>query len=490
MKFIRQYINLPMLLRIIGWLLIIEGAFMCIPMVTAIIYGEESLEAFLIGVGVCLGAGFIFMSLRPGSREMKRREAMMLTALVWVVFSIFGMVPFLLSGVHFSVTNAFFDTMSSFTTTGLSALPSIDNLPRSFIMWRCVMQWIGGMGIILFTLAVLPMLNYQGGMQMFNAEVTGITHDKLRPRVSSTAKALWLIYIVLTISLMVLLWIFGMTPFDAVCYGMTTMSTGGFATSDVGVHSYDSTPIKLIFSVFMLLGSINFGLVYQMTRGNFRTVAGNTVLRWFLGIVLAGATIMALIVWHSGQVHCIEDVTIDPIFQAISVISSTGLVDPDLSTWGAPALILMMILMFIGGCAGSTSGGAKVDRFVLCVKNIRNEFYRILHPNAVLTIRMNKKGTPEMIIQKSMIFLVLYVLVILASAVTLMSLGMNVEQSFFGSLEAISNTGLGITSDGLSADWSAASDATKWVLSFVMLVGRLELYTVLILFTSTFWSRS
>lgn len=207
-----QYINIVMLLRVIGWLLLIEAIFMCIPMVTAVIYREPALNAFLTGIGATVGAGLILTSLKPKSKDMRRREAMMLTTLVWIVFSLFGMVPYLVEGIHFTVTDAFFDTISGFTTTGLSSLPTIDNLPKSFIIWRCVMQWIGGMGIILFTLAVLPMLNYQGGMQMFNAEVTGITHDKLRPRVSSTAKRLWLIYISLTLVLMLLLWVLRM-PF-------------------------------------------------------------------------------------------------------------------------------------------------------------------------------------------------------------------------------------------------------------------------------------
>jgi len=478
-----------MLLRVIGWLLLIEAIFMIIPVVTAILYQEKCVNAFLIGVGVCVGAGLVLMSLRPTSREMRRREAMMLTALVWVVFSIFGMVPYLVSGVHINVTNAFFDTISSFTTTGLSAIPSIDILPKSFIMWRSVMQWIGGMGIILFTLAVLPMLNYQGGMQMFNAEVTGITHDKLRPRISSTAKTMWLIYFCLTILLMCLLWTQGMTLFDAICYGMTTMSTGGFATSDMGIHSYNSLPIKSILCVFMILGSVNFAVLFQLLRGHFKFVKRNSALKWFLCIILGATLVMAASIWYRGLCHSIEDVTIDPLFQAVSVLSSTGLVEPDFSSWGAPVLCLIVILMFVGGCAGSTSGGAKIDRIVICLKNIRNEFFRIMHPNAVLTVRINRQGTPDVIVQKAVVFLILYVLVIIGSALMLMLIGLPVEQSFFSSLEAISNTGLGVNLEGEPSDISAIPDLGKWTLAFVMLVGRLELYTVLIIFTTTFWRR-
>lgn len=478
-----------MLLRIIGWLLLIEAVFMCIPALTAFIYSEDSVKAFLIGAGVCLGSGLILMSLRPSSREMRRREAMMLTTLVWVVFSIFGMVPYLVDGEHFTFTDAFFDAVSSFTTTGMSALPSIDALPRSFIMWRGVMQWIGGMGIILFTLAVLPMLNYQGGMQMFNAEVTGITHDKLRPRVSSTAKALWLIYFFLTLMLMVLLWVAGMTEFDAICYGLYTMSTGGFATTDAGIHGYNSVTIKIIFCVFMFLGSINFSVLYQACRGQFRIVRKNTSLRWFVIIILISTVIMALSVWHRGLCHDIADVTIDPLFQTISVISSTGLLEPDFALWGAAVPCVIVALVFIGGCAGSTSGGAKIDRIVVCFKNIRNEFFRIMHPNAVLTVRMNGHGTSDVIVQKAIIFLILYVMIILAGGVVLIFTGIPMDRAFLAVLECISNTGLSVELDGTPTDISSLPALAKWTLMSVMLIGRLELYTVLLIFSPIFWKR-
>lgn len=478
-----------MLLRVIGWLLLIEAVFMIMPIVCAFIYHEGALNDFFIGAGVCLGSGLILMSLKPVSREMGRREAIMLTALIWVVFSLFGMVPYLASGIHLSITDAFFDTISSFTTTGLSTISSIDQLPKSFILWRSVMQWIGGMGIILFTLAVLPMLNYQGGMQMFNAEVTGITHDKLRPRVSSTAKSLWLIYISLTVLLMLLLWAGEMPVFDAICYGMSTMSTGGFATSDAGISNYSSIYIKLIFCLFMLLGSVNFSLIFQILQGKFKLVRRNTVIKAFLGIIFVSTAIMALSIWRQGIYSDWQDFTIDPLFQAISIISSTGLVENDFARWGSPVLMLLIFLMFIGGCAGSTSGGAKIDRIVIAFKNIRNEFYRIMHPNAVLTVRINGSGTPDFIVQKAIVFLMVYVMIIVAAAITLMFLGFSSEQAFLSALESISNTGLGVNLQGVPTDLSGIVPAAKWVLAFVMLVGRLELYTVLILFTRTFWRR-
>lgn len=485
----RRYINIIMLLRVIGWLLLIEAGFMLVPLITSIIYHESSCLHFLIGLGATLLSGLIMMSLKPKSREMGKREAILLTAMVWIVFSLFGMIPFLTSQIHFSFTDAFFETISGFTTTGLSVLPSIDNLPKSFVIWRCVMQWIGGMGIILFTLAVLPMLNYQGGMQLFNAEVSGITHSKLRPRVSSTAKGLWAVYFCLTAAIIVLLSLSEMDIFDAICYGLSTVSTGGFATSDAGMGAWDSVYIKTVFSVFMFLGGVNFALMFQAGTGNFKPLRHNTAFRWYIWMTLIATAVMAISLSLQGLAENVEDVTIDPLFQAISVMSSTGLTEPDFARWGSPAACLLVIMMFVGACAGSTCGGSKIDRFMVCLKNIKNEFFRIMHPNAVLTVRVNGKGTSSDIVEKAIMFLIVYVMVIGLAGTIFVCMGMNMMDAYFSALEAISNTGISVSLEGIPTDYSAFPTLGKWVLSLVMLTGRLELYTVLLLFTPTFWTR-
>lgn len=484
-----RFINIIMVLRVIGWLLLVEAVFMGIPLLTALFYGEECWEAFLVSMGLTAGAGFMMMSLRPRSRDMGKREAIMLTALVWITFSLFGMLPFLLGGTHATFTDAYFEAISGYTTTGISILPSIDALPKSIIMWRCVMQWIGGMGIILFTLAVIPMLNYQGGMQLFNAEVSGITRSKLRPRVSSTAKGLWGMYFMLSGAIIGLLAFSDMGVFNAICYGMTTMSTGGFSTTDAGIGEFDSGYIKIVISVFMFLGGVNFALLFQAVTGNYKAVWVNTAFRWLCGMVLAASVVMAISIITNGEFHSVEDVTVDPIFQSISILSSTGLTEPDFNRWGSLALSLIVFMMFVGACAGSTCGGAKIDRFVVVVKNIRNEFYRMMHPNAVLTIRMNGKGTPSGTVHKAVMFIVLYIVVILVGGTALICMGIPMEDSYFSVLEAISNTGLGVDLGGQPANYFFYPVACKWVLCFVMLTGRLELYTVLLLFTTMFWKK-
>ena len=485
----RGYINFRMLLRVIGWLLNIEAIFMIAPCVTGFVYGEHSGLQFLICIGITAAFGVSMVSLKPKSRDMGKREAIILTGLTWVVLSIFGMLPFLFCGTHMSITDAFFETMSGFTTTGASVLDTLHGVPHSILLWRCVVQWIGGLGILLFTLAVLPMLNYQGGMQLFNAEVTGITHDKLRPRVSFTAQSLWGVYIILTLICIGLLCFSEMSVFDAVCYGLSTMSTGGFANQDLSVSELGDLYIKVVLMVFMFMGGVNFSLLYKLVTGKIREAFKNEVIRWYIILIIVFAAILALNVYLTGLMEDIQDVTIDPLFQTISLFSSTGLVEPDFYDWGAVPVILLVIMMLMGACAGSTSGGAKIDRFVILVKFVRNEFHKLMHPNAITTVTLNGKGTPSPILMKTLAFLFLYIAVIIAGGFLLVLIGLPLKDSFFISLSAVSNTGLGTDITGINGNFALIPDIAKWLVAYLMLVGRLELFTILILFLPSFWRK-
>lgn len=485
----KNYINVRMLLRVIGWLLMIECCFMVVPCLVGILYEESSWLPFLISIGITGGSAAVMMGLKPKSREMGKREAILLTGLTWVILSMFGMIPFLICGTHLSVTDAFFETMSGFTTTGASVLNTLHGVPHSLILWRCIISWIGGLGIILFTLAVVPMLNYQGGMQLFNAEVTGITHDKLRPRISLTAQSLWLVYIILTAVLIVLLSFSDMGIFDSVCYGLSTMSTGGFATSDQNINDWESLYIKTVMIVFMFLGGVNFSLIYKATTGHPKAALKNDALKWYIIIIFVCYLLLCLNLVITGRVHSWHDVTIDPLFQSISILSSTGLTEPDFSDWGPVAMVVLIVMMFMGACAGSTSGGAKIDRFLVLLKFIKNEFYKMMHPSAVTTVCINGKGMNYQIVQKVLAFLFVYVMVIMAGGVILVLTGLPLKDSFFCSLSAISNTGLGTDITGIAGNYSSVPDIAKWTLSLVMLTGRLELFTILLLFTPDFWKK-
>lgn len=485
----RQYINLPMLLRVVGWLLMIEALFMAIPCLVAAFTEGESFWPFLLCVAITGVSGALMTLLRARSRDMGKREAILMTGFTWIILSLFGMLPFIFYGTHMGVTDAFFETISGFTTTGASVLTTLENVPKSILVWRCITQWIGGLGIILFTLAVVPMLNTSGGMQLFNAEVTGITHDKLRPRVSYTAQGLWGVYAILTVILIILLYFSGIGWFDAFCYGLSTMSTGGFATANSGIHALESDYIKIILIIFMFLGGVNFSLLFNMATGKTKGLLKNTALKVFIWAIIIGAVIFAINIFFSGLAHNISDVTIDPLFQSVSLLSSTGIIEPDFELWGSVSVVVLIIMMVMGACAGSTAGGAKIDRFVVLFKFLRNEFYKMMHPGAVTTVTLNGKGTPSAVVMKTLAFLFIYVFIIIIGGVLISLMGLDLSDGFFCALQAISNTGLGSEATGVNGDYSLVPDGAKWLLSFIMLVGRLEIFTVLLVFIPSFWKK-
>lgn len=486
----RHFINWRILARIMGWLLLIEGIFMLVPTLTCVAYGESDWLPFAATAALTLATGTALARFsHPISIHMGKRDGYLLTAMVWVVFSVFGMIPFLFCTKAVGLSDAFFEAMSGFTTTGASIMTSISHLSHGAVIWRSLMQWIGGMGIILFTLAVIPMLNHSGGMQMFNAEVTGITHDKLRPRISQTAKSLWLIYITLTVILFMLLIAGPMEGFDALCYAFSIMSTGGFATSDEGLGLWKSDYIEAVATFFMFIGGVSFSLIYRAVHRDFRTVWNNDVFRTYIGVIASCYVIFALSIWLNGQMTSWKSITLDPLFQIVSMISSTGFEVPEFGSWGTFVLSIVFLLMFFGACAGSTSGGAKLDRLIYMLKNCRNEIERCIHPNNILTVRVNGKVIPHETVSKVIAFLCLYVLIILAGGIILTAMGLPLIDAFFSAFTCISNTGLSAGVTGYGSTFAIIPDAGKWVLAIIMLIGRLELFTVLLLFTPTFWKK-
>ncbi len=485
-----QVINVKMLLRVIGWLLMIEAFFMLVPLITCLIYGETDYLGFLVAFGLTLLAGIgLTFGLHPRYTDMGKREGFLLTALVWVVFSLFGMVPFLLASSPMSVSDAFFEAMSGFTTTGATVMTSIESLSHGLVLWRCLMQWLGGMGIILFTLAVLPMLNHSGGMQMFNAEVTGITHDKIRPRISQTAKGLWGVYFILSALLCLLLWAGPMDFFESLCHAFSSISTGGFSTRDESIGAWSSTYVDVVITIFMFLGGVNFGLIYRAGRGDWRCFWRNDVFKTYVKIILVAYVLFVIAIYRHGAVYSLKALTIDPLFQIVSTLTSTGLTVSNFENWGIFVLALVFVMMFFGACAGSTSGGAKIDRLIYLLKNTRNELYRCVHPNAILSVRVNGKVVPPDTVSKVIAFLCLYVMIIMVGGILLTAVGIPLVDSFFSSFSCISNTGLGAGITGYGESYEVIPDVGKWILSLLMLVGRLEVFTVLILFTPGFWHK-
>ncbi|WP_305308178.1 TrkH family potassium uptake protein [Paramuribaculum intestinale] len=483
-------INFPMVLRVVGWLLMIEGAFLVLPLMACAAYGETDMEAFAISaVATALTGLLMTFGIRPSRTDMGKREGFLLTALVWVFFSAFGMLPFMLCSHPLELSDAFFEAMSGFTTTGASALTSVEMFSHGILLWRCLMQWIGGMGIILFTLAVIPMLNHSGGMQMFNAEVTGITHDKLRPRISQTAKGLWFLYFLLTAILTLLLWIGPMDFFDSLCHAFSSISTGGYSTRDDSIGAWNSAYVKLVITIFMFLGGANFGLMYKAMHGNLRCFWRNDVFKAYIRIILVFYIFFVIAIVGRGQVTDLSSFTLDPLFQIISTITSTGLTVNNFESWGTFVLALLFLLMFFGSCAGSTSGGAKIDRILFLLKNSGNEVYRCIHPNTMMSVRINDKVIAPDVVSKVIAFLCIYVMIIAAGGILLTAFNIPLVDAFFSSFSCVSNTGLGTGVTGYGESYAIIPASGKWVLSLLMLTGRLEIFTVLLLFTPGFWRK-
>lgn len=482
-------INIPQVSRIIGWLLWIEALFMLLPLATCFIYGESDWEGFAVAAAAAAVAGTALGFIKPRSRDMGKREGFLLTALVWVVFSAFGMIPFMMMSHHLSLSAAFFEAMSGFTTTGASVIDDVSTLSHGILIWRSEMNWIGGMGIILFTLAVIPMLNHSGGMQMFNAEVTGITHDKLRPRVSQTAKGLWMVYIVLTVVLTALLWLGPMNFFDSVCHGFSTVSTGGFSTRNNSIGAWHSVYIDCVITLFMFLGSVNFALLFKASHGDWKSVVNNDVFKTFLKLIALYYMIVTLVIILRHDNLTVAGVTIYPLFEILSAMSSTGYNIVGFNYWGTFVLSVTFIMMFFGACAGSTSGGAKIDRMLYLLKNLRNEIYRCVHSNSIRSVRVNGKMVNPDLLNKVIAFLCLYVIVIAVGGCILTALGQPLTNAFVSSFSCVSNIGISPDITGYNEGYASIPAIGQWALSLIMLTGRLEVFTILVLFSPGFWHK-
>ena len=485
-------INVPAVCRMLGWLLLIEAAFMLIPLATSLIYGEDDAMAFVKSIAITAGVGLLaILCFRPRIANMGKREGFLLTALVWVVFSTFGMLPLLIGPTPLPGREGFFEAMSGFTTTGATVITKVSSLTHGILIWRSLMQWLGGMGIIMFTLAVLPKFNHSGGLMMFNAEVTGITHDKISPRISQTAKTLWLIYLILTVVLVFLLWLGPMNLFESVCHAMSTISTGGYSTSDGSIGTWnDSYYTKIVITVFMFIGGINFGLLFATVYGGgLRTLWRNDIFRTYVYVVLGMFVLFDIAIIAADQFHDIQDITIEPVFQIVSTITSTGYTVTNFENWGTTVLVLVFLLMFTGACAGSTAGGAKLDRIRCVVVATWHQLRQAVNPNEVYAGRLNGRVIPSPVLAKIMAFMALYMVTLFVSAMLLTAMDVPLIDAFFSTFSCMGNIGLGAGVTGYGSSYDIIPEAGKWVLSFVMLIGRLEIFTIFVLFVPEFWRK-
>lgn len=484
--------NYRLIFRILGGLLLFEAAFLLTAVFVAGIYKESQVYYFLITscLAVLLGCSFYFVG-RNASPAIGKREGSIIVTSIWLIFSFVGLLPYWLSGCIPSYTDAFFETMSGFTTTGASILDDIEVLPRSILYWRSLTQWIGGLGIIVISIALLPIFGFST-VQLFSAEATGPTKDKIRPKMSDTAKRLLAIYIVFTLAEILLLVVAGMDWFDAINHSFATIATGGFSTKQASVGYWDSPAIQYIILIFMFLSGVNFSLFYFLIKGKWNKVKENEELRFFVMMVILFTFLVGISIFNTLESPSFsegEKVFRDSLFTVISVMTTTGFVTMDYMAYQPIVWALLLIVMLTGASAGSTTGGMKMVRVLLVVKYTYYEFKRIIHPNAVVPVKYNNLIVREDVITRLLAFIMLYILLIIIGTIILAFSGMGAMESLSGMISCISDVGPALGSIGPTSSFSGIPVFSKWFLSFVMLLGRLELFTVLVLFTPTFWRK-
>lgn len=481
-------INFKIIFRILGSLLFIESFFLFLALIVTLFYDEGETYSFLYTIIIAVSIGLVSRIVTKNSTtNIGKREGFIIVSFVWIVFSFIGSLPFIISGHIPDLTNAFFETISGFTTTGSSILNDIESLPHGLLFWRSIIQWMGGMGIIVLSLAILPILGI-GGMQLFSAEVPGPVTDKLHPRVKETAKRLWIIYLFFTISETILLMIGGMSFFDAVNHSFTTMATGGYSTKQESIAHWNSPFIHYVIILFMFIAGTNFTLAYFGLKFKFKKILGNEEFRYYLGFILIFAISTSIVLFLNSDLS-FEKSFRDSLFQVVSLMTTTGFATTDYLQWFPFLIILLFAVMFFGGSAGSTGGGIKIMRIVLLLKNSIAEFKRLIHPQAIIPVRFNHHTVKSQIINNVLAFIVLYIFIFVVGTIVMSAIGLDFETSMGSVIATLGNIGPGIGDVGPATNYYDIPAGGKWFLSFLMLVGRLELFTVLILFSPSFWKK-
>ena len=478
-------------------LIIMEGFFLLLSMVVALLNGEEAWVSFLLTVlgAITVGALCVFISRRGEQKRMRRADNFLIVSLSWIIFSIVGMVPYLCQ-TDMDVASAFFETMSGFTTTGATCINEIDVLPKSLLFWRALTQWIGGLGIVVFSFALIPVYEMKNS-NIYSAEVTGLGLDKLRPKIGATARRVLLIYLILTSACAFCYWIGPMNLYDAVCHAFTTIATGGFSTHSESIAYFHSSYIEYVASLFMVVSSINFSLYYYMTIRRNRVLFQNEEVRVFLSYISIAVVIFMLLFYFAPVPQSAEDLLPkgfeetfrSALFHVSSVATSTGFSAQkfDYVAWGASFWMPTVVIMAIGSCAGSTAGGIKVIRIIICAKSAFNELIQMLHPRAVLGVRVNKQIVPDHKVRQALIFVFIYFLLVVIAMTCYSLLGADVDTALGSSISMLSNVGPATGATGPASTFANVPALGKWLMSAYMLIGRLEIFTVLFLLMPNYW---
>ena len=481
-------INFKLIYRVLGQLLFLEAIMMLLCLGIALCYQEDDILAFSVSIVIITACGFLLkLKGRKSKNSMNRRDAYLLVTLTWAVFSLLGALPFTVSGYVPSYTDAFFETMSGFTTTGATVIDDVEVLPHGLLFWRSMTQWIGGLGIAFFTIAILPSL-VGGSMRVFSAESTGPIKSKVHPRISSSAKSIWLIYLLLTVGCFVSLYLCGMNIFDSTNYSMSLTATGGFAPYNDSTGHFHSVAIDYVSVLFMFLSGTNFTLLYlAVFKHKIKNLFIDSEFKLYLFVVFAAtAGIMYFLISYNG--YSIVNAFRSALFQVVSFITTTGVFNDDAGKWHHITWVILSICMFIGACAGSTSGGFKSARVVILLKVVRNELKRILHPKAVLPVRVNGSLVNSSNQVTLLVFFALYMALCIFAYFCLICMGVDSTNSITIAMSCASNVGptLGLEI-GPTVSWNILPDVGKWICAVLMLMGRLEIFSVVVIFTRDFW---
>ncbi len=480
--------NFKIIVSIVGLLLIINGVAMLLCLPFSVYFRENDWKALLVAGILTYIVGFIcwYKYKDAKNKELKKRDGYIIVTLGWLTMSAFGALPYIFSGAIPSYTDAFFETISGFSTTGASILTDIESVNKGILFWRSFTQWIGGMGIIVLTVAILPFLGI-GGMQLFVAEAPGITPDKLKPRIQATAKRLWYVYVGLTGLECIMLLLGNMDFYDAINHSLTTMATGGFSTKNSSAAAF-SPYTQYVITFFMFLAGTSFTLNYFAFKGKFKSIWKNEEFRYYSG----GTLVFTLII--TATVFIVTDLSLeksfrDSIFQIVSIITTTGYVSADYTSWTPFLTLLFFTFMFIGGSAGSTAGGVKIVRHIILLKNSFLELKRQLHPSAVIPVRLNNKAVSQTITYNILAFIMIYVAIFATGSILVALSGVDFLTSIGAVATCLGNVGPGLGDVGPVDNFASLPAVSKWILAFLMLLGRLELFTVLILFSPYFWNK-
>jgi trk system potassium uptake protein TrkH len=477
------------ILRMIAILNIFLGLSMIAPIAVSIIYSDGSFLPLLYSFIITSGSGIalFFILKNADCSALTQQESMAIVTLSWVSAGFFGSLPFLFSGSIHTLTNAYFESISGFTTTGASILSNIESLPKGVLFWRSLTQWMGGMGIIVLSIAILPFLGV-GGMQLYKAEIPSPVVDKLQPRISDTAKTLWKVYLLITVLEVILLSLGGMPLFDSICHAFCTMPTGGFSTQNASIAQYNNTYFEVVIIIFMLLAGINFSLHFKFLKGDFKIFGKDPECRVFL-IIVSILTVMVALNIHGTVYKSIGHALRFAAFQVASIITTTGFVTADYAQWPALSQIILLSCMFIGAMAGSTGGAIKIMRIILLVKQGYQEIFRLIHPHAVRPIKLGGKPVPADVLNSIWGFFILYIMLFFLAVIVVSANGLDVITSFSSVAATIGNVGPGFGLVGPVTNYLSVPDPSKWVLIFCMIIGRLEIYTVIIMLVPAYWRK-